>query len=86
MERMKKAREEAERKKAFLERGIPASKPLKPSQIAEQEALRQLVQERKEQQRSQLAAKSIFSSSTPQTLPSETETRKFKARGQAEGC
>lgn len=44
-ERLKKAREERERKNQFFERGIPKTKPMTAAQIAENEAKKKLVAE-----------------------------------------
>jgi hypothetical protein len=40
MERMRKAREEKEKRNAMLNRGIPPSKPLTAQQKAEKEAVK----------------------------------------------
>ena len=47
LDRMQKAREEKQRKAAMFERGIPQSKPLSSAQIAEQEATRLMILEKK---------------------------------------
>jgi hypothetical protein len=47
MERLKKARDEKQRKNAILERGIPKAKPLTQAQIDDYEAVKQMLVEKK---------------------------------------
>jgi hypothetical protein len=74
LERLKRAREERERKQAMFERGVPQAKPLTQAQIEEQQAIKQMLLEKKEaQQKSQ---------TTLQPRPDD-QAHKFKVRGAA---
>jgi hypothetical protein len=73
MERLKRAREEKQRKDKMLKRGIPAPKPLTAQQKAEQEAARQMVLEKKGMQRSQIATHRILRGPEAEITPYEQD-------------
>ena len=84
---MRKAREEKERKQAMIERGIPKAKPLKPQQIAEQEAIKKMLIEKKGMVKSQMMTMNILNNQ-PNHERNEDEfgddELKYKSRGQVD--